>query len=426
MYDSHRRLFLKSLMLGAGSAALHPVLTESTVQAAEQQGLPQTVVPENMLGEYGPWAKKMLGDGPAKLSFLRDEFSRAGIGAWREKARARLLDCMAMPDSGGIPKAEVMNRVEFDGLSIEHLRWQLPYGPPTEAMFLKPAGAKGRLPAILALHDHSGKKYFGHRKISRSSSEVDPLIRQHVDDNYGGVWWANEMARRGYAVLAPDAFLFGSRRVRLPHVPRILSGLLVEGNPENANDIVAYNRWAAQHEHVVAKSLLCAGTTVPGVVVGEDQRALDYLCSRDDVDASHVGCCGLSSGGLRTLYLAGLDDRIAAACCVGMMTTWRDFCLNKSYTHTWMIYPPGLPRDLDYPEILGLRVPLPTLVQNAEHDQLYTMPEMKRADRMLSDVYKKAGVESHYQSAFYPGTHRFDLKMQAEAFTWLDTWLAKK
>ena len=426
MYDSHRRLFLKSLMLGAGSAALHPVLTESTAQAAEQQGLPQTVVPENMLGEYGPWAKKMLGDGPAKLSFLRDEFSRAGIGAWREKARARLLDCMAMPDSGGIPKAEVMNRVEFDGLSIEHLRWQLPYGPPTEAMFLKPAGAKGRLPAILALHDHSGKKYFGHRKISRSSSEVDPLIRQHVDDNYGGVWWANEMARRGYAVLAPDAFLFGSRRVRLPHVPRILSGLLVEGNPENANDIVAYNRWAAQHEHVVAKSLLCAGTTVPGVVVGEDQRALDYLCSREDVDASHVGCCGLSSGGLRTLYLAGLDDRIAAACCVGMMTTWRDFCLNKSYTHTWMIYPPGLPRDLDYPEILGLRVPLPTLVQNAEHDQLYTMPEMKRADRMLSDVYKKAGVESHYQSAFYPGTHRFDLKMQAEAFTWLDTWLAKK
>ena len=426
MYDSHRRLFLKSLMLGAGSAALHPVLTESTAQAAEQQGLPQAVVPENMLGEYGPWAKKMLGDGPAKLSFLRDEFSRAGIGAWREKARARLLDCMAMPDSGGIPKAEVMNRVEFEGLSIEHLRWQLPYGPPTEAMFLKPAGAKGRLPAILALHDHSGKKYFGHRKISRSSSEVDPLVRQHVDDNYGGVWWANEMARRGYAVLAPDAFLFGSRRVRLPHVPRILSGLLVEGNPENANDIVAYNRWAAQHEHVVAKSLLCAGTTVPGVVVGEDQRALDYLCSREDVDASHVGCCGLSSGGLRTLYLAGLDDRIAAACCVGMMTTWRDFCLNKSYTHTWMIYPPGLPRDLDYPEILGLRVPLPTLVQNAEHDQLYTMPEMKRADRMLSDVYKKAGVESHYQSAFYPGTHRFDLKMQAEAFTWLDTWLAKK
>jgi dienelactone hydrolase len=165
---------------------------------------------------------------------------------------------------------------------------------------------------------------------------------------------------------------------------------------------------------------------MPGVVVGEDQRALDYLCSREDVDAGRVGCCGLSSGGLRTLFLAGLDDRVAAACCVGMMTTWRDFGLNKSYTHTWMIYPPGLPKDLDYPEILGLRAPLPTLVQNAEGDPLYTMPEMKRADRMLSEIYKKAGAAGHYQATFHPGTHRFSRKMQTEAFGWLDSWLRKR
>ena len=38
-----------------------------------------------------------------------------------------------------------------------------------------------------------------------------------------------------------------------------------------------------------------------------------------------------------------------------MMTTWRDYLLNKCHTHTWMIYIPGLPPDLDYPEILGLR-----------------------------------------------------------------------
>jgi dienelactone hydrolase len=379
-----------------------------------------------VLGVPGPWARKLMGEGPGRLSFLRDEFNREGIGEWRKKARARLLECMAMPESGGVPKARVAERVEFEGLSIEHLRWQLPYGAETEAMFLKPAGAKGKLPAILALHDHSGRKYFGHRKISRASGETPALIRQHVDEYYEGVWWANEMARRGYAVLAPDAFLFGSRRVKLTQVPRILSGLLVEGNPDNEGDIVAYNRWASQHEHTVAKSLLCAGTTMPGVVVGEDQRALDYLCSREDVDVSRVGCCGLSSGGLRTLFLAGLDDRIAAACCVGMMTTWRDLGLNKSYTHTWMIYPPGLPRDLDYPEILGLRAPLPTLVQNCAEDQLYTMPEMQRADRMLSAVYRKAGAASHYQATFHPGVHRFSRKMQAEAFEWLDSWLRKQ
>ena len=116
----------------------------------------------------------------------------------------------------------------------------------------------------------------------------------------------------------------------------------------------------------MAKSLFCAGTTWPGVFTAEDQRALDYLCSRDDVDPARVGCGGLSGGGLRTVYLAGLDDRIRCACCVGMMTTWRDYLLNKCHTHTWMIYIPGIPLDLDYPEILGLRVPLATLVQNDE------------------------------------------------------------
>ncbi|MFM7196228.1 MAG: alpha/beta hydrolase family protein, partial [Bacteroidota bacterium] len=151
---------------------------------------------------------------------------------------------------------------------------------------------------------------------------------------------------------------------------------------------------------------------------------LNYLCSRPEVDPTRVGCCGLSSGGLRSLYLAGMDDRIAASVCVGMMTTWRDFCFSKAYMHTWMIYPPGLPKDLDYPEILGLRVPLPTLVQNCREDQLFSLPEVERADRMLGEVFRKAGAENRYKCTFYPGGHRFDREMQTEAFAWLDSHLA--
>ena len=87
--------------------------------------------------------------------------------------------------------------------------------------------------------------------------------------------------------------------------------------------------------------------------------------------------------------LTGADERIRCACCVGMMTTWRDYLLNKSYTHTWMCYVPGLPRDLDYPEILGLAAPNPVMVLNNRQDQLFTMPEMERADRILTEVYRK-------------------------------------
>ena len=75
-----------------------------------------------------------------------------------------------------------------------------------------------------------------------------------------------------------------------------------------------------------------------------------------------------------------------------MMTTWRDYLLNKCYTHTWMVYIPGIPLDLDYPEILGLRVPQATLVQNNNEDELFTIGEMQRADSILHDVYAKAAL----------------------------------
>jgi dienelactone hydrolase len=376
-----------------------------------------------MLGAYGPWAASLVGEGPARLSFRDPRFTPEGLDAWRLEARGRVADLMLEPDSGGIPRAEVQHQFDYDGLAVEHLHWQLPYGPKTEAVVLKPAGATGRLPAVLALHDHGGNKAFGWRKVAQIGDDLHPVMRDHRDEYYGGLSWANELARRGYVVLVHDAFPFASRRIRLADVPGRIRDGLEEIRPESVEEIRAYNRFAGQHESIVAKSLFCAGTTWPGVFVGEDRRALDYLCSREDVDPGRIGCGGLSGGGMRTCYLAGTDDRIACACCVGMMTTWRDYVLDKSFTHTWMIYIPGLPRDLDYPEILGLRVPRATLVQFDEEDGLFTLPEMRRSDRILAEVFEKAGAADRYRGTFYPGPHKFDRPMQDEAFAWFDRWL---
>jgi hypothetical protein len=96
---------------------------------------------------------------------------------------------------------------------------------------------------------------------------------------------------------------------------------------------------------------------------------------------------------------------------------------NKCYTHTWMVYVPGLPRDLDYPEVLGIGVPNPVLVLNNRQDSLFTMPEMQRADGILTGVYKKAGAPERYRASFYDGPHKFDREMQKEGFAWFDRWL---
>src|SRR5437764_1405886 len=120
-----------------------------------------------MIGAYGPWAASLAGEGPARLSFRNTQFQQ--VDPWRAVARRRVKDCLLSPDNGGVPRAEVQHQLDYDGLHVEHLTWQLPFGPSTEALFLKPKDASGRLPGILGLHDHGGNKVFGYRKIARMS-----------------------------------------------------------------------------------------------------------------------------------------------------------------------------------------------------------------------------------------------------------------
>lgn len=374
----------------------------------------------SIIGLYGAWATSLNENKLPSHSFRRKKW--ANLEAWRKIARQQVMERMAIPGLEKVPAVNIIKQYSFDGLHIEELTWQLPYGRATEAILLKPLNAKGKLPAILAFHDHGGNKYFGTRKITKTGDQ-HPLMAEHQKEYYEGFAWANEIAKRGYVVLVADAFPFASRRVMMQDVPEHLRKGLNDADPENPVNIKAYNDWASDHEHIMAKSLYSAGTTWPGVFFAEDRIALDILCDRKEVDAKRIGCAGLSGGGMRTIFMGGLDPRIKCAVCVGFMTTWKDFVLHKSFTHTWMTYVPLLPNELDLPEILGLRVPLPTMVLNDEQDGLFTLPEMKQADNILREVYKKANATDHYRCSFYPGPHKFDARMQAEAFGWFDKWL---
>lgn len=375
----------------------------------------------SLIGQYGQWASSLSEDKLPTLSLRRKEWT--DLESWREEAKNRLKERLAIPELGGIPEVNIKKQYNYDGLHVEELSWKLPYGRPTEAIFLKPQNANGPLPGVLAFHDHGGNKYFGKRKITKTADAQHSLMASHQENYYEGLAWANEVAKRGYAVLVPDAFPFASRRVMLQEVPQHLRQGLNDDDPENSDNIKSYNKWAGDHEDIMAKSLFSAGTTWPGVFYAEDQIALDILCDREDVNADQIGCGGLSGGGMRTVFMGGLDPRIKCAVCVGFMTTWKDFILYKSFTHTWMTYVPISPNELDFPEILGLRTPLPTLVLNDIDDGLFTLPEMKKADEILKEVYKNAKAENNYKASFHPGPHKFDKKMQMEAFDWFDQWL---
>jgi hypothetical protein len=136
----------------------------------------------NMLGAYGKWAAQSLPD-PPRLSFRQLMFNN--VDTWRAVARARFLEAIHCPSPAATPIATLQHQFEFEGISIEHLQWQLPFGPPTEALLLKPAGTQTNLPGIIGLHDHGGDKYFGYRKITRMSKDPHPVILRHQNQYYG-------------------------------------------------------------------------------------------------------------------------------------------------------------------------------------------------------------------------------------------------
>ena len=421
-HRSGRRKFLKS-SAAIGGISLLPGSLSGYI---EPNSFGKEVLSEkSIIGAYGPWASK-LQESPPLLSSRNKDID--DLGHLRKKAIDKTLELLSPPQIPQGLKISVDKSYVFDGLIVEELSWQLPYGSKTCALLLKPEHASGKLPGVLGLHDHGGNKYFGRHKITKTTDQQHPMMKTHQESYYGGRAWANELVRKGYVVLVPDSFAFASRRVLLNDISDIPWGPCANSgrsdpsseDPEQIND---YNQWASDHEHILSKSLFCGGTTWPGVFLAEDRIALDILSNREDVDESKLGCAGLSGGGLRTVYLGGLDKRIKCAIAVGFMTTWADFLMNKSYTHTWMTYAPLLPKYLDFPEILGLRAPLPTMTLNNNQDRLFTLREMKRANEILKEVFSKAGASGNYQGGFYEGDHKFDKEMQTDAFAWFDRWL---
>lgn len=313
-----------------------------------------------------------------------------------------------------------------NGIHGELVTWWVGYGPRTEAYLLKPAGVKGRLPGIIALHDHGGFKTHGKEKIADGPGRLPKSVKGLRDRCYQGVAFANRLAKQGYVVLVPDCFLWGSRRFPLKAMESIRDLTRVANYDSlgfQDGKTIEYNSLAANHEHVVEKYCRVLGMTLSGVISYEDRVALAYLLSRKDVMPEGAGCVGLSGGGLRSGLLHATSDSISAAVIVGMMTTYAGLLDRNVRSHTWMLYLADWARHGDYPDAIACRAPSPLMVQFNADDALFTSPGMKAAHRKLLARYREVDAANRYVGRFYNGPHQFDIKMQDEAFKWLGKWM---
>jgi len=352
----------------------------------------------------------------------------AAPGAETQQRVREVLGFCSRPESP--LNVRVEQHWERDGLAGEEVSWSVGYGPRTQAWILRPAGANGPLPGVVALHDHGGFKYLGKEKIADGPEAPAPVLVAYRETYYGGRAYANALAQAGFTVLIHDTFLWGSRRFPLETMPETVRTLVAAAQSawwpdgEKPYEIAAYNATAGHHEHIVEKYCNILGTTLAGVVSHEDRIALNYLRSRPDVLPAQVGCVGLSGGGNRAALLQATYDQLKACVIVGLMSTYPGLLDHNIATHTWMFFPSAWARYGDWPDLAACRAPSPLLVQYDLDDQLFTLEGMQAADRRLAEHYQSVGHPEAYTAQFYPGPHKFDLEMQQAAFAWLKERLA--
>ena len=372
------------------------------------------------------------------LGVFSDVVDRAretgGYGRGCDPSRETLQKVMATLGFGDLPETPTDPQVEnrwIDGdLECETVSWSVGYGPRTEAFLFLPKGARRPLPGVVALHCHSGYKYHGKEKIAAGPTRPESDMGKVYDHYYGGRPFANALARQGFAVIVPDVFTWGSRRFPLETMGQKILRIVDQSEEDWSGwlqsdrgmtfEVARYCTAANHHEAVVEKYCNLLGTTFAGVISHEDRIAVNYLKSRPEVAADSIGCVGLSGGGGRSGLLQATCSDIKAAVVVGMMSTYDELLDHNVTSHTYMIFPSGWARHGDWPDLVAARAPSPLLVQYDIEDHLFPEQGMRKADARLRYLYESVGGSAHYTGKFYPGPHKFDLEMQAAAFTWLE------
>jgi dienelactone hydrolase len=263
-------------------------------------------------------------------------------------------------------------------------------------------GADGDISALLLIPDHLKKPAPAILWLHSSTPDRNQLLTPHT--NGGAEPLGEVFVKRGYVVLAPDAAWYGDRA--------------------GAGPAGAAETGFAQQQSLM-KLHLWMGRTLWGMFVRDDQIALDYLCSRPEVDKNRIGATGMSMGSTRAWWLAAVDDRVAAAVGVACLTRYQNLIAHGQLRqHGVYYFVFGLLKHFDTEGVLALIAPRPFLTLTGDLDAGSPADGVRVLEEKVGRVYETLGVRERFRSVLYPGVgHTYTPRMREEMLRWFERWL---
>ncbi|HUH63669.1 MAG TPA: acetylxylan esterase, partial [Terracidiphilus sp.] len=244
---------------------------------------------------------------------------------------------------------QIFGKLESDGYTIEKVLIEPLPGFYLGGNLYRPRNGQAKHPGVLNPQ--------GHWPYGRLENE--PL--------YSGPSLGISLARQGYVVFAYDMVGYNDT-LQLPHR---------YGSPE--------------------QRLWSFGPL--GLQLWDSIRALDFLASLPDVDASRLGITGASGGGTQTFLLSAVDDRIQFAAPVNMVSAIMqggDLCENA----------PGLRLNTSNVEIAALFAPKPMLLVSATGDWTHNVPQEEFP--AIQRIYALYGKADQVEVVQFHAEHNFN------------------
>ncbi len=390
-----RRGFLAANMVALAGCAVPavPPLFAATSDGA-QSG---SAIPRSQRDFWNDWPRFISANvnraGEDRKALLARIQSPAAIAARGAAVRSQVWEILGGRPAETPLNARVVGTIPRDGYSIEKLIYEsLPQVYVTAHLYL-PAAGKAPYPAIVAPlgHTSDGKNYRNY---------------QYCYQN---------LARKGYVVLAYDPFGQGERRQ-----------YLIPGTSEP--------RMGPTAEHNQAgRPMLLLGTGLARYRVWDGMRSIDYLLSRPEVDPHRIGCTGHSGGATVTMYLMALEPRIRAAVAV-----------EGNYENLAGPYfdPPGAIADaeqnmagslnhgVDRGDLLNSFAPKPFLLCYTVHDEGQTYsPVYQEAIAQnyseLQRIYGLLGAQDSLGIRAGHLPHELDFYSRQALYGWFNRWLGQ-
>ncbi len=254
--------------------------------------------------------------------------------------------------------ARVVRTITMDGYRVEHVLFESRPGFYVTSSLYVPGTLrkKEKAPAIIYCSGHATEGY-------RSD------VYQHVILN---------LVKKGFIVFAFDPVGQGER----------LEYFDPATNKSRAGGPTS------EHSYPGSQAFI-TGSSQANYMIWDGIRAVDYLLTRKEVDASRIGITGRSGGGTQSAYIAAFDDRIHAVAPENYITNFTRLLESIGPQDAEQNFARAISEGLDHGDLLIVRAPKPALMITTTRDMFSIQGARETADE-VSRVYESFGSQSAF------------------------------